>query len=103
MGDQGSPDRLFLTWNCPDCIAIREELSDGMIYDDDVVGDHGHPFVLIYTFSNRSATDSLAAYGLSGYFTPVLVTHEGSKLVRRKQIIAHLRKYYEEARLRGRG
>jgi len=84
-------NRLFLSWNCPNCIPIKDLLiSNNIICNDNINAKDGQSLSVFYTFNNISTRDLLDCFGLKDQFTPVLLTSNKKVLNDKKEIIKYL-------------
>jgi hypothetical protein len=84
-------NRLFLMWNCHECVLIKESLNSDIIFEDDISGNDGQILTIFYTFNNNSTRDLLDSFGLKNLFTPVLLTHDKKTLTDPYQIVNFLK------------
>ena len=81
-------NRLFLSWNCPNCIPIKDLLiSNNIICNDDVNAKDGQSLSVFYTFNNTSTRDLLDYFDLIDRFTPVLLTWDKNIIENEKEIV----------------
>jgi hypothetical protein len=85
----GKVDRLFLMWNCPECVVVKERIKKDSIFSDEYRTTDGRQVFVYYTFSNTACRDLLDKYGLVGKFTPVMVTDEGVILETVNEILSY--------------
>jgi hypothetical protein len=83
-------DRLFMMWNCPECVQIKERMKPDAMFADEFRGVDGHQILVYYTFSNPACRDLLDKYGLVGKFTPALLTADGAVFDDVPGILAYL-------------
>ena len=88
-------DRLFLSKNCPDCAAVRAELNMDAATQDSFRGKAGQELRVYSALSNAATRELLDKFefdGKNGWYTPLLVPHDGSKpRMAIKDILAWLR------------
>jgi glutaredoxin-related protein len=83
--------RLFLAWNCHDCIVIKEALTPAdIMFNDDIIGTDGQILTIFYTFNNNSARDILDHFGLKNVFTPALLTWDNQVITSPTRIVNYL-------------
>lgn len=83
-------DKLFLAWNCPECVRVKSHISK-MMFEDDFVGKNGQTLTVIHTFSNDGTRDILDIFGMEDVFTPALLTNDSAVISGTEDIISYLK------------
>jgi hypothetical protein len=81
-------DKLFLAWNCSDCVKVKSKVQEVMFNDQE--GKHGQTLTAIHTFSNDGTRDILDIFNLDDKTAPVLLTYNEKILDKPEEIIEYL-------------
>lgn len=87
-------DKLFISWNCPDCTEIKNVLDMGYVIDDDKFGNHSQHLILIQTYSNIGVNNILKDYfpeTQDNLHTPILKTYDNKIIKETNKIIEYLK------------
>jgi len=69
-------DKLFMTWNCSDCVKIKEVLDMDCAISDDRKGKEGQILTFVQMFSNVGTQDIIS------YFFPQLPAYKATPLLK---------------------
>jgi len=86
-------DKLFMTWNCADCVKIKECLNMEYALNDDAKGKNEQTLTYVQLFSNVGTQDIIEDFfpQLPEYkTTPLLLTYEGKYISKVEEIISYL-------------
>ena len=67
-------DRLFMTWNCDECVSVRALLTHEAVFGE-LDGNDGQGLVVVYAFSDDGARELLDRFDMDDVFTPAVLTH----------------------------
>ena len=87
-------DKLFMTWNCSDCVKIKEQLDMDFAIADDRMGKNEQTLTFVQMFSNIGTQDMLSNFfpELPAYkATPLLLTYDGQYVSDVDKIIEYLK------------
>jgi len=84
-------DRLFLSKDCIECANVRSVIDFDAVVDDAFRGSEDQKLHVFSALSNEATEELMKTFGNPGNFAPLLVTHEGKRLDKVKNIVNYLK------------